>query len=279
MNSLINSYFFVPANQPRFLEKSLGLVQIEYRILDFEDSISPKEIEKATRIIRHHKIKKTDWARLPLCDITEDLARELFELGIENFVIPKTSDKAHADSILNGLATISNNIKFILLVENPKIYIDLEDVLKKWHQKIVGIGLGSHDFAASAKLNHVPDILLPLQLHVSLLAKAYNIEPIDIASMNLSNESDFNTEIQTAFNLGYRAKFIIHPFQLRLLNEFQFYPEEDYKRALEVLDLFDEKIHSNDVVLKHRGKIYEKPHIENLKNIKTWGDHYYGTNR
>src|SRR5699024_10761809 len=97
-----------------------------------------------------------------------------------------------------------------------------------------------------------------------------------IASMNISDEKSYKEEIQSAYDLGYRSKFTIHPFQLKLLNGYQFFTKEEVKDAITVLKLFEEKETTNEVVVKYKGKIYERPHIGNLRNINKWGVQYYG---
>jgi len=44
---MIKSYFFVPASNPRFIEKSYQLEEVDFWIFDFEGSISPSDIEQA----------------------------------------------------------------------------------------------------------------------------------------------------------------------------------------------------------------------------------------
>jgi citrate lyase beta subunit len=277
--NLIKSYFFVPANKPRYLDKSLELSGIDVRILDFEDSVSSSNIKNALKTVQKSHLKATDWVRIPVIDQFQEIASSLFDLGLTRVVIPKVTDKEHFERVMRLLTELNRNVEVIILVENALTYLQLEDILKEWNQYISGVGLGSHDFSAATRIRHNTKELFPLRLQISLLANAYGITPIDIASMNISDEMSYKTEIKSAYDLGYRAKFILHPFQLNLLNKYSFFTEEEVKDAAHVLKLFDESEKNEEVVLKFKGKIYEKPHIENLKNIKAWGEQYYGPNR
>lgn len=277
--NLIRNYFFVPANKPRFLEKSLELNSIDFRILDFEDSVSSSNIKNAIQTVKKIELKKTDWVRIPVIDQFKKIAQELFNLGLTNVVIPKVKDKKHFGKVMNQLRDINEKTNVIILIENALTFLQLEDILKKWSQYITGVGLGSHDFSAVTKIRHSTKELFPLRLQISLLANAYGVTPIDIASMNISDKKGYETEIQSAYDLGYRAKFVLHPFQLQLMNEYPFFTEEEVKDAADILKLFFESEKNKEVVIKYKGKIYEKPHVENLKSIKAWGEQYYGADR
>jgi len=277
--NFIQNYFFVPASKPRFIEKSLELKGIDYRIFDFEDSVSSLDIEKAIQNVTRQPVNSADWVRIPLGNQFKEIARELFETGYRNVVVPKVKNKEDFSEVLSQLQRMNKETNVIILVENALIYLQLEEILKKWKKYITGIGLGSHDFTAVTKIQHHSELLMPLRLQISLLANAYEVIPIDIASMNISDRNSYHAEIQSAYDLGYRAKFVLHPFQLQLMNEYPFFSEEEVKDASDILKHFFESEENNEVVIKYKGKIYEQPHIENLKEIKAWGEKYYGADR
>lgn len=277
--NLIQSYFFVPAYKPKYLKKSLELKGLDYRIFDFEDSVSASNIESAISTVKVNKVQVSDWVRIPVNDQFLELAFRLYELGLKNVVVPKVRDKEHFEYLLKQLLEVNADVKVIILIENALIFLQLEEILKKWKKHIAGIGLGSHDFSAVTRIRHNTRELFPLRLQISLLANAYGVIPIDIASMNISDEEGYNTEVQSAFDLGYRAKFVLHPFQLQQLRDYSFFSKEEVNDAEQILVLFRESEEKNEVVLKYKGKIYEKPHVGQLKNIVEWGKEYYGTDR
>ena len=278
--SMIKSYFFVPANKESFIKKSLVLKGIYCRVLDFEDSISDSEIDKAVNLVQKNEVLPSDWARIKLSNDFESLSQKLIQLGIRNLILPKLKDFTHANDVIKTLLKINSNIRFIILIENAMIYLQLNDILSKWHTFIDGIALGSHDFSAATKISHTINSLYSIRLQLSLIASAFNLTSIDIASMNISDEKAFNDEIKTAYDLGYRAKFILHPFQLKVIDEFPFFSKSEIKEAQDVLEKFEDNATKNsEVVIKHNGKIYETPHLENLKEKIIWGKKYYGTDR
>jgi citrate lyase beta subunit len=49
---MIHSYFFIPGNHPKLLEK-ISTIQSDYVIIDLEDSIEKNEIEDVLCIIKN----------------------------------------------------------------------------------------------------------------------------------------------------------------------------------------------------------------------------------
>lgn len=277
---IYKTYFFVPANKQRFLEKSESLPGISNRVLDFEDSVSEKKIHEAIQNVSEAKSYSTDWIRIPVNGNKIEKFSPLFEKGLNKIVLPKISGYEEFKKIILKLDSINPQIQVILLIENALLYLEIEKILKEWGEKIIGLGLGSHDFCSTTQMLHESTALLPLRLQLSLIAKAYNLEAIDIASMNISDQKEFQKELLEGFNLGYRSKFILHPKQISFLNEFAFFSKAQVQNAEQVLNKFDllEK-ENEDVVLTFKGEIFEKPHLKNLKEIVNWGKKYYGANR
>lgn len=105
------------------------------------------------------------------------------------------------------------------------------------------------------------------------------IEAIDVATMNISDIKKFNDEILEGFKCGYRAKFILHPKQLEALNKIQFYTEDEIANYSDILSYYEKEIMGKEALFSYKGKIYEKMHIEHIKEIVKWGNEFYGANR
>lgn len=269
----------MPANKPQFLKKSSELKNIDFRIFDFEDSVYSHDIDNAILLLKKFELKSSDWVRIPTNKNFLVIAKQLLDIGLTNVVLPKIIDIKQFENLFILLKKLSQNVRIIVLIENALIYLQIESILNEWNKHIYGIGFGSHDFSAVTNIRHNTKELFPLRLQISLLANAYGVIPIDIASMNISDTKGYQTEIQSAYDLGYRAKFVLHPFQLQLINEYQFYSIDEVEDATKILDKFNQSEQKNEIVLKFKGKIYEKPHVDNLRNIKAWGEQYYGTDR
>lgn len=277
---MIKNYFFIPANKPKFIQKSETIQGIDNRIFDFEDSILNKDINYSINLLRQVKQRDTDWVRVPLEDnIFEEILESTLNTGYKNFVIPKFKGSNEFTLYANKILNLNKNAKFILLIEHPKALVEAEDILKKYSKCIHGIGLGSQDMSIEVGMINDIDIFRSIRINIMILAKAYNIEAIDVVSMNISNKESFENEIADGFKCGYRSKFLIHPFQLQVIKNFRFYTDEEVDMYQEILKYYESNIERHNALFSYKGKAYEKMHIKQFKKIVEWRENFYGTDR
>lgn len=275
---MFKSYFFIPANKKRFLEKVEKMEGIDYRVFDLEDSVLESDLEKSIDLLLNINIKKTDWLRIPLF---KNSIRRILGRGIKinNYVIPKFEGYDDIRRITDDILSVNPNAKFILLLENAKSYIELEKILLEFNKYIHGISLGIHDFTFETGMKNDYMFLRNIRMNIMILAKAYSIEPIDVVSMYLNNEKALKEEIFDGFECGYHSKFLIHPFQLEVLKSISFYTEEQVDEYKKVLSYYQEKIKGKEALFFYKGRVYEKMHIEEIEKIVKWGNEFYGANR
>lgn len=277
---MFSNYFFVPASKERLIKKSEEIKGIDNRIFDFEDSVLSADIESSLKLLEHVEKRETDWIRIPLLeDVFDKILWTTIKMGYNNFIIPKFQSCEELDKYISEILSANENSKFILLIENPHVLVELEKILMKFEKYIHGVGLGSHDFSVKTGIKNDLEILRNIRLNILILAKAYNVEAIDVASMNISNESDFKEEIVDGFNCGYRSKFLLHPFQLQVLNSFAFYTRDEIENYAKILKYYKNDVEGQDALFSYEGKVYEKMHIKQLKKIVNWGRNFYGADR
>lgn len=269
---------FIPSNKKKFIDKSLQLEKLDYRIFDLEDSVAEKDIEIAIENLKQIKILKTDWIRIPIGrDTNIELINEIHKLGFNNYVIPKYVGYDEFESIFNTIISMNKHAKFILLLENSKSYLELERTLSDFSSYINGVSLGIHDFTFQSGMKNDYKFLRNIRINIMLIAKSYSVKPLDIVSMHLKDKERLEDEILDGFECGYRGKLFIHPYQLEVLNNFQFYTLEQVKEYKKVLIYFKENVQNQDVIFSFKGRVYEKMHIKEIKNIVEWGSSFYGT--
>jgi citrate lyase beta subunit len=173
---MFESYMFVPANKKRFIDKSLKLEKLDYRIFDLEDSVVDKDFEIAMDNLSKTKILQNDWVRIPFCKSGQArVIRQINELGLNNYVIPKFEGYEEFKSIFFDITSINNKAKLLLLIENPKSYIYIEKILKEFSRFIHGISLGIHDFAFATGMKNDYKLLRSIRMNIScesILCKA-----------------------------------------------------------------------------------------------------------
>lgn len=277
MENLIKSFFFIPSNNQRFIEKSTSLNGIDHRVFDLEDSINSENLNDALLNLSNVEATVNDWIRIPTYKFEKQDFNYLIDLGFSKFIVPKLNNNDELELLIKLLNELLSDFSLILLIEKPQFLLNLQSTLQDHKDYVYGIGFGSHDFCAESNIAHLPSFIDPIRLKISLIAKSFSIISIDIASMNSSNKSDYFTELRTGFNMGYDAKFLIHPTQLSYLSEFPYFSKEQFIEAVSVLNEYN-KLDDGKVVLSRNGKIYEKPHMNRFKLIKEWGKLFYGTN-
>mgnify|MGYP001441727829 CR=1 FL=1 len=267
----MESYFFVPASK---LNKLQGLRKLKIKefIIDFEDAIKASQRNSFFLELNNVEKSKEFYLRVPLHSLKHTdkldlkLISKFIEQGYTKFVFPKISSTDQLGQVLKTLKTAA--LEIILLVETPRLYLELQSTIFNYQKNLTGIGLGSHDFMSMVGGEHTLKNLEVIRQNILYLAKSCNITSIDIASMDINDEEAFNIEVIDGFNKGYEAKFIIHPKQFNIMNRIQFYSEEEYIQALKIeeeLSKLENKKEFAPIVLD--GKIIEQAHINRAKNI------------
>ncbi|MEQ8553613.1 MAG: aldolase/citrate lyase family protein [Cyclobacteriaceae bacterium] len=268
----MKTYFFIPANNPRFLNKAAEIKADEI-ILDLEDAIYNSNIYDAVENIIKSNLPSHYLVRLnfdPAIGTNQfSYLFPLFKNQFYRFIVPKIQSSDQLEMIsdfLNQNLTSNKKLELYLLIENPKSLIDLNSILKR--DFICGLGLGSHDYCESIGMNHTFENISWARMSILNYAKAYAIEAIDIASMNISDENEFLLECHDGFEKGFNAKFIIHPWQLRLIKSVTFFGENEISLALKVKQYIVEIGGvDNFTIAKIDGQIIERPHLLRFKKI------------
>jgi citrate lyase subunit beta / citryl-CoA lyase len=280
---LIKTYFFLPAHKKEYRQK-LDRIRADHYILDLEDSFDESYYASTLANLKKTLGKSCDYFVRPrlIDQSNQNLSLlqlgDLLKIGFKKFVLPKISSPQDLINLKERLAPDFefNDLSFILLVENPKLLLKLVDVVERNIIKLVGIGLGSHDYVASLGMKHTMSNLYHARSVVLNVAKAYKVEAIDVASMNISNRKKYEYEVQSAIDLGYNSKFLIHPFQQKIINGFQYYDETELQEARDVMGEIKRQGNKDFTVIKLNGRVYEKPHIENIIKILKWDMKYGG---
>lgn len=267
----MESYFFVPASK---IDKigELKKQQINNFIIDFEDAIKASQRDAFFWELEHLEGAKNCFYRVPLHNLLKTdeldltLINRFIEKGFSKFVFPKINSINQLDQVFEALN--SDTLKIILLIESPRLYLELQSNIFKYSKKLIGIALGSHDFMSVVGGKHTLKNLEIVRQNILYLGKSCDIISIDIASMDVKDEESFKNEVVDGFNKGYDAKFIIHPKQNEIMNNIQFYSEEEYSQALKIkeeLSKIKNKKEFNPVVID--GQIIEQPHINRAEKI------------
>ena len=279
---MIKSFFFVPGNNQKFINKVSNL-KSDYFIFDLEDSVTPKELEQSIMNLIKIELKDNYYVRFSFFNqennqLNEKLITKLISIGFKNFVIPKFSGINQVIQIRSYFDKRKYNIKdlfkFVLVVEHPSGLLNLNETISKKLINIISIGLGNYDYCSVMGMKHTLDNLYYARQVIVNTAKAYGLEAIDIVNIEFNNKKLFCEEVLNGFSMGFDGKFLIHPSQLDLLKSIKYYSAEEVAEA-KILYPQIKKIMNDELsIVKHKGKIFEKPHINRILNIINWNTKY-----
>ncbi len=264
---MIDSYFFVPGDKQKYLNKMKD-IDADYFVIDLEESVSKSNKQNAYNNIINFDVKQNSFIRIPFF---EDVYSKSQLLALINkfkgrIVTPKISSSRDIEFILS-LSHKPITYKIIILVENPMCFLNIFDIINKHSDHIYAIGFGSHDFCTVMGMKHTLEHLNQYKKQLILVAKALNISYIDGVDLNIRELSDFEKECKYAFDSGADGKFIIHPDQLKKIKEIQFLSIKEIEGMKELLKKTS-LISDNDVdLIEVDGKIYEKPHFKRIEKL------------
>lgn len=265
----MDSYFFIPGNKLHKID-AIEALNVSTIIIDMEDAVKESNRKEIVEALLADASLKQHYIRIPLYNFEEQLdfktLQELLDSGFKKFVFPKLNSLHDFEIALEVFK--DTDIKIILLVETPLFFLQVQEVLTKYKPYFSGIGIGSHDFMSVVGGVHTLQNIDYIRQHILYLARAFEITAIDIASMELQNQTLFETEIIDGFQKGYDAKFFIHPWQMQVYERINFYTEKEYQWALRIqeeLQLVGNQNEFNPVVIN--GQIIERPHLNRMKKI------------
>ncbi|MBP7274251.1 MAG: hypothetical protein KA974_10435 [Saprospiraceae bacterium] len=275
---MLKTYFFVPANNPTFVEKS-RTIQSDYFIFDLEDSVGPGDVEMALESLKRINPKPEHYVRPTFFSsessaIDTELIECLIGAGFTGFIIPKFSDIAQLKEIKLMFESFSaytpEKFRFVLLVEHPAGLLCVKEAIQQSGLHIVALGLGNHDYCNAMGMQHNLHNLYFARQIILNAAKAFGLDAIDIVSLDYTNEEKFCNEVFDGFSMGFDSKFIIHPNQLQLIRKVQYYSEEEVLEAQELYPQILDMIQHKTALFTYNGKVFEKPHINRILKIINW---------
>lgn len=276
---MLKSFLFVPSNNLKFIEKS-NVLSSDYIIYDLEDAVLSDELDVCFQNISSVQININQLVRFCFFDensiLNEHDFKKLLNIGFRSFVIPKFSGIFQAVAIKTFLESceLYNEVSFVLLLEDPASLLSISEVLNRNLIEVTALGFGSHDYCNAMGMKHTNSNLYFAKQMILNHAKAFGIEAIDTASVNIEDDIEFENESLDAFNMGFDGKFVLHPRQLSILKELPYYTTDEVLEAELVYNSINDILDKKNAVVRINGKVFEKPHIKRILNIINWKKKY-----
>lgn len=272
------SMMFVPVNVDKFVEGA-HTRGADVIILDLEDSILPKDKERARTLVAAAapKVSRSGadvlvrinrpW-RICLRDLEEIVGPKVYGL-----MLPKTDSSEHVHMVAEVLDEVEaerglarGHTRIIAMIESASSFFRMREIAAA-HPRIVALTLGSEDFALSAGMVPEAEALFYPKQQVVLAARAAGVLPLGFIGTvaDYKDLDAFRATVRRSRRLGFTGASVIHPSQIAILNE-EFRPSPDeVEKARRVVSAFEIAEKGNAGAIEVDGQMVDVPVVERAR--------------
>ena len=262
MNKPPRSALYVPADNPRALQKARGL-RADLIILDLEDAVAPAAKADARAaacaaiaafaprpVLLRINALTSPWGR-------DDLAAAKAARP-DGVLLPKVSD---ADDIL---AARSDGLALWAMIETPRAVLNLAAIAASG---VAGLVLGSNDLLKDLEARPMPDAA---NLHAAMslcvmAARAHGIAVLDGVYNAIADADGFAAAARLARDFGFDGKTVIHPAQIAPCNA-AFTPDDhEVAAARAIVAAFAAQPEAGVIALD--GRMVERLHAQSAARL------------
>ncbi|MBM3683120.1 MAG: CoA ester lyase [Actinobacteria bacterium] len=255
----------IPGSSEKMLTKG-PTIPADMKFLDMEDSVSPLEKESArSKVVE--AIRTQDWGDTVLCVRVNawdtkwtygDIIEVVGNAGerLEEIMLPKVQSAAEIVATDLLLTQVEKNcglpighIGIEAQIETARGLINVEEICAA-SKRLETIILGPVDFSASMEM---PDLrggtLIPeypgdyfhyVFMKILMAGRANGLQVIDGPYTKVRDQEGFREYSTRAYTLGFDGKWALHPDQVTVLNDLFSPTQEEFDKALDVLDAYEE---------------------------------------
>jgi len=253
----------VPGSSDKMLGKAPTL-DADMVFLDLEDAVAPLEKE-AARAKVVEAVKGQDWGDKVLCVRVNawdtkwtygDVIEVVGSAGerLEELMLPKVSTAAEVVALDLLLTQVEINaglprghIGIEAQIETARGLINVEEICAA-SPRVETVILGPVDFSASMEMPTLSGgLLIPgypgdyfhyVFMKILMAGRANGLQVIDGPYVKVRDPDGFREYSRRAQLLGFDGKWALHPDQITILNEMFSPTQEQFDRALDVLDAY-----------------------------------------
>jgi citrate lyase subunit beta/citryl-CoA lyase len=263
---------FLPAHVDKFVARAHTRGADAY-VLDLEDSVplGCKHVARMKVIAGADLVSQAGPAALVRINSEPELAAldivAVVSSKVSAIVLPKVvngeavrSVAARLDELEHSRSIPNGHTRLIAQIEDVHALAHLDEIAAS-STRLLGLSLGSEDFAASAGMEPVPEALIgPNQQVVFACARASVLPfgfPASIA--DYADPEALRIHVSLARKLGFVGAFCIHPLQIGVLNE-EFSPSQaEVQHARELIAAYESARAQGRSAVEHRGKMVDPP--------------------
>jgi citrate lyase beta subunit len=192
----------------------------------------------------------------------------------DGIVIPKVESFEQVDwasriiedaELKNGWKV--NSIRILIGVETAKGILNLKEIAA--HPRLDAIIFGGEDFAASIGAVRTKDAveLLYARQAVIVACAAYDLQPLDIVTIDYKDLEALKVESEFGARLGFSGKQIIHPNQVQVVQEAFTPSDEAIAYARRIVETFEASQKEGKGAYSLDGKMIDMPLLKNAQKV------------
>jgi citrate lyase subunit beta / citryl-CoA lyase len=274
------SLMFVPVTAEKFVRTGADR-GADAIILDLEDAVAPSQkahartlIEAAIPQVSRNGADVVVRVNRPWRLLVRDLEAAVIS-GVTAIMLTKVDSVEHVQACAEIVAELETErglgagaIKFIALVENAVGFFRIDQIAKS-HPRVVGLSLGSEDFAADVGMQSEPEGLFYPKQQAIFAARAAGIMPMGfIGSIaDFRDQEAFRAIVRRSRRLGFMCASAVHPLQVSVLND-EFSPDPaEVARAEKMIAAYDDAYAKGLGAVQYEGAMIDVPVVERARSV------------
>ena len=277
---LRRTMMFVPANSPKMINAA-DIYGADSIIFDVEDATAVTEKDSARILIsealRVMKFKSEVVVRINHPTQTpygmDDLACIL--PSKPNLIrLPKVEHAEEVQLVASEIDRVEKEygwekgtINIIGAIESVKGLYNVREICKQ--DRFVAVALGAEDFIANIKTRRSATgvELYHARSEILMAARDAEIQCFDTVYADIKNLEGFRQEVSLIHDMGFDGKSVVHPSQIKIVNEIFTPTEKEIKHSVKVLKAFDDATKNNKGVISVDGKMIDGPIVVRAERV------------
>ena len=272
---------YMPGDDRRKIEKATTL-GVDCICMDLEDGTALSRKAEARAVVTQ-AVRELDFGRAECCIRInsvgsgferDDLAAALAARP-DTIVVPKVesaeqvqwvSGQIESYELANGLPL--GGIRLLVGVETARGILHLKEIAAA-DKRLEAIIFGGEDFAASVGATRTPEAteLLYARLAVVTACAAFDLQAIDIVTIDFRNPEIVRAEAEFGAKLGFSGKQVIHPAQIEPVQTAFTPTEEAIAYAWRVVETFEAHQGQGKGAYELDGKMIDLPLLKNAQKV------------
>ena len=243
---------YVPGDDFHKIQKAANL-DVDSVCLDLEDGVASKRKAEARKTISH-ALQSLDFGNserlVRVNSVTSGMLdadlEETIVSGVDGVVLPKVSHAEQIQKLSKKISAIEvdrgwkpGSIILIAIIESAQAVINLDSIASS-DARLEALIFGAEDFAANigAKRTAAGWEVFYARSAVVTHCAAHQLQAIDMVNINFHDDLTLRTASEQGSGMGFAGKQIIHPNQVKIVQD-AFTPNpEEIENAVNLIEKF-----------------------------------------